>query len=147
MSTKNIALVHRWFDEVWSQGREGAIEELLAEDAVMHGLGEPEIAVSGPAAFKPFFTKLRATFPDLEIRVEQTVAEGDWVASRWTARMTHQGDHLGVPATGRLIVVTGMSFGRFRDGQLVEGYNNWDQLSLMQQIGSVPAPTVARLLR
>jgi hypothetical protein len=52
-----------------------------------------------------------------------------------------------VPATGRLIVVTGMSFGRFRDGQLVEGYNNWDQLSLMQQIGSAPAPTAARLLR
>jgi steroid delta-isomerase-like uncharacterized protein len=145
MSIENVALVHRWFDEVWSQGREGAIEELLAEDAVVHGLGEPGIDVRGPAAFKPFFARLRATFPDLQIRVEQTVAEGDWVASRWTARMTHQGEQLGVPASRQPVVVTGMSMGRFRDGQLVEGYNNWDQLSLMQQIGA--APGAARLLR
>jgi steroid delta-isomerase-like uncharacterized protein len=147
MSTEAVALVHRWFDEVWNQGRESAIDELLAADAVVHGLGEPGVAVRGPAAFKPFFAKLRATFPDLTIRVEQTVAEGDWVASRWTAQMTHRGDALGVPATGQQVTVAGMSLGRWRDGQLVEGYNVWDQLSLMQQIGALPAPAAARLLR
>src|SRR5919206_2403869 len=99
MSTENVALVHRWFEEVWNKGRDTAIDEMLAGDAIVHGLGEPGVETRGPAAFKPFFARIRGAFPDIQITVEQTVAEGDWVASRWTARMTHRGDDLGVPAT------------------------------------------------
>jgi steroid delta-isomerase-like uncharacterized protein len=133
MAAKNVELVHRWFAEVWTKGRESAIDEMLASDAVVHGLGEPGKDVRGPAAFKPFFTMFQAAFTDIEITVDQTIAEGEWVASRWTARMTHRGDQLGVPATGRRVEVTGMSMGRFQEGQMVEGWNNWDQMALMEQ--------------
>jgi steroid delta-isomerase-like uncharacterized protein len=138
MSAENIELVHRWFAEVWTKGRESAIDEMLASDAVIHGLGEPGVEARGPSAFKPFFAKLQAAFGDMQFTVEQTIAEGDWVASRWTARMTHRGDQLGVPATGRRVEVTGMSMGCFRDGKMVEGWNNWDQMALMEQLQAVP---------
>ena len=62
--------------------------------------------------------------------------EGDLIASRWTATMTHQGDDLGVPASGRQVTVHGMSMARLKDGRMVEGWNNWDTLEMMQQIGA-----------
>lgn len=138
MAASNVELVHRWFAEVWTKGRESAIEEMLAGDAVVHGLGEPGKDVRGPAAFKPFFAMFQGAFTEIEITVEQTIAEGDWVASRWTARMTHRGDQLGVPATGRRVEVTGMSMGRYRGGKMVEGWNNWDQKALLEQIEATP---------
>jgi steroid delta-isomerase-like uncharacterized protein len=138
MSARNVELVHRWFAEVWTKGRESAIDEMLASDAIVHGLGEPGRDVQGPAAFKPFFTKLQGAFNDIQITVEQTIAEGEWVASRWVARMTHRGDQLGVPATGRRVEVSGMSMGRFRGDKMVEGWNNWDQMALMEQIQAAP---------
>jgi steroid delta-isomerase-like uncharacterized protein len=138
MATENVELVHRWFAEVWTKGRESAIDEMLAPDAVIHGLGEPGVDARGPAAFKPFFAKLQAAFGDMQFTVEQTIADGEWVASRWTARMTHRGDQLGVRATGRRVEVTGMSMGRFREGKMIEGWNNWDQLALMEQIQATP---------
>lgn len=133
MAVKNEDLVRRWFSEVWNQGRESAVDDLLAGDAVVHGLGEPDVAVRGPAGFKPFLSKFQSAFTDIQITVDQTIAEGDWVASRWSARMTHRGDQLGVPATGERIQVTGMSMGRFQGGKMVEAWNSWDQLALMEQ--------------
>ena len=144
MSIESDTFVHRWFKEVWNAGRVSAIDEMLAEDAVTHGLGEPGVDIRGPAAFKPFVARLRGAFPDIEVTVEQTIAEGDWIASRWNASMTHRGGDLGVPASGRRVTVTGMSMARIRDGKMVEGWNNWDTLSLMQQIGAISSP--ARVL-
>ena len=141
MSVENVAVVRSWFEEVWNKGRVDAIDEMLAADAIVHGLGEPGVDVQGADAFKAFFAKLRDAFPDVVFTVDQTIAEGDWVASRWTARATHRGDTLGMPATGRRISVTGMSMARIRDGQLVESWNNWDIMGLMQQLGT-PARSV-----
>ena len=62
------------------------------------------------------------------------------IASRWTATMLHTGDGLGVPATGRPVTVTGMSMARLRNGRMVEGWNNWDTMELMQQIAPQRAP-------
>jgi len=77
------------------------------------------------------------------LTIDDTITEGDKVAARWTARMTHRGDHLGIPATNRQVVITGMSIVRVRDGQIVEGWNNWDIMSLMQQLGADrPAATL-----
>ena len=134
MATERVAFVTTWFDEVWKKGRLSAIDELLSEDATMHGLGEAGADVTGPEAFKPFVERLRGAFPDIEVKIEQTIEEGDLIASRWVATMTHQGDHLGVPASGKKVSVTGMSIARIRDGKMVEGWNNWDMLSLMQQV-------------
>lgn len=140
MSTNNSELICRWFEEVWNKGRAEAVDEMFAADGIAHGLGEADIDVRGPAAFKPFFEKLRGAFPDFQLTIEDTISEGDKVAARWTARMTHGGDHLGLPATGRPVVVSGMSIIRIRDGQIVEGWNNWDMMSMMQQIGAERPP-------
>ena len=141
MSKENVALIHRWFEEVWNKGRADAIEEMFAADGVAYGLGEAGIDVHGPATFKPFFERLCGAFPELKITIEDALAEGDKVAARWSARMIHRGDHLGIAATGRKVAVTGMSIVRIRDGKIVEAWNNWDMLGLMQQIGAIAPPT------
>ena len=143
MSNENVALIHRWFEEVWNKGRAEAIDEMFAVDGIARGLGEAGVDVVGPAGYKPFFEKLRGAFPEFELTIEDTVADADKVAARWTARMTHKGDQLGIPATGRQAVVTGMSIVRIKDGQIIEAWNNWDILALMQQIGAMqPAATL-----
>ncbi len=143
MSTENAALMRRWFDEVWNKGRAEAIDEMFAADGIAYGLGEAGVDVCGPVAFKPFVERMRGAFPNFELTIDDTITEGDKGAARWTARMTHRGDHLGLPATGKQVVITGMSIIRVRDGQIVEGWNNWDISGLMQQLGADrPAATL-----
>ena len=138
MPSRNVELVYRWFDEIWANGRLDAIDELLSPDAVIHGLGEPGREAGGHAPFKDFVSRFQSSFSDIRVTVDQTVEEGDMVASRWTARMTHNGDGLGIPPTNRKVQVSGMSMGRFRDGRMIEGWNNWDQMGLMTQIQAQP---------
>jgi steroid delta-isomerase-like uncharacterized protein len=140
MSTESVTFVKTWFEEVWNKGRLSAIDEMLADGAVMHGLGEAGSDVSGPAGFKPFVERLRGAFSDIDVNVEETIEQGDLIASRWVATMRHTGDDLGVAATGRDVTVTGMSIARLQDGKMVEGWNNWDMLSLMQQIEAFRTP-------
>ncbi|HEX8845046.1 MAG TPA: ester cyclase [Pyrinomonadaceae bacterium] len=137
MSKENVALIHRWFEEVWNKGRAEAIDEMFAEDGIAHGLGSEGETLQGPAGFRPFFENFRGAFPDIRVTIEDTVAEGDKLAARWVGRMTHRGDHLGVPASGQAAEITGMCIVRIRDGQIVEAWNNFDMMGLMQQIGAI----------
>ena len=138
MSTEHKALVRRWFDEVWCQGRAEVIDELLASDAVVHGLGSD---LRGPAGFKTFYSAYREAFPKITIQVEDIVAEGDMVAARWSGTGTHQGNGLGFAATGRQVRFDGMVFVRVERGKLVEGWNNFDQLGMLQQLGVINLPS------
>jgi predicted ester cyclase len=140
MSTDSVRFVKTWFEEVWNKGPLSAIDEMLADGAVMHGLGEAGADASGPAGFKPFVERLRGAFSDIDINADETIEQGDLIASRWVATMRHTGDDLGVAATGRNVTVTGMSIARLQDGKMVEGWNNWDMLSLMQQIEAFRTP-------
>lgn len=137
MSTENKALVRRWFEEVWNKGRAAAIDEMLASETVVHGLGTD---LHGPAGFKPFHTAYRNAFPDVRIQIDDIVAEGDTVAARWSGTGTHRGDGLGFKATGRHVHFAGMLFVRVERGELVEGWNNFDQLGMLQQLGVVNLP-------
>jgi predicted ester cyclase len=89
--------------------------------------------------FKQFARGLRSAFPDINVTINDTLAQGDQVVARWSATMTHTGPFLGMAATGRKATVTGMSIQRIVDGKIVEGWDNWDQLGLLVQIGAVPA--------
>ena len=130
MASQNVQLVHRWFDEIWTKGDLKAIDELLSPDAKIHGLGETDRGTESHQSFKDFVLGFRAAFSDIRIVVEQTVEEGDMVASRWVATMK-SGD-------AREGKVTGMSMGRFRDGRMVEGWNNWDEAGLTAQLQTAP---------
>ena len=76
----------------------------------------------------------------MKIQIEDILAEGDTVATRWAGTGTHQGDGLGFPATGRPVQFKGMTFVRVENGKLVEGWNSFDQLGMLQQLGVVNPP-------
>jgi steroid delta-isomerase-like uncharacterized protein len=135
MSEANKMLARRWFDEVWNKGRAGAIAEMMDPEGLVWGLPDPNSALKGPAGFQPFFEQFRGAFPNIQIKVDDVISEDDKAAIRWTATMTHRGDHLGFKATNKDAVVTGMSFVRIRNGKIVEGWNSWDSGGLMQQLG------------
>jgi len=136
MSKEGRALIHRWFEEVWNKGREDAIDEMFAADGVAHGLADGhDQKLRGPDGFKPFFRKFREAFPDLQVVVEDSITEGDLVAARCTVRGNHTGNSLGVAATNKPVEFTGMTIARVRDGKIVEAWNNFDFMSLYQQIG------------
>ena len=82
----------------------------------------------------------RNAFPDLTVRIDDLVAEGDIVAARWSGTGTHRGGGMGFAATGRGIQFSGMVFVRVQNGRLVEGWNNFDQLGMLQQLGAVTLP-------
>ena len=138
MSAENKTLVRRWFDEVWNKGRAAAIDELLAGNAVVHGLGAADL--HGPAGFRPFHAAYVSSFPDLTIQIDDLVAEGDIVAVRWSCTGTHRGDGLGFAATGKHARFSGMTFVRVAGGKLIEGWNSFDQLGMLQQLGVAEVP-------
>jgi len=129
------ALIRRWFDEVWNRGMETTIDELFPATSVMWGVGRPERASHGPAEFKAFYRALRTACPDTQIHLEQVVQEGDTAFARWTATMTHTGEGLGIPPTNKKLTLTGMSACKARDGIIVEGWNNWDQVGMARELG------------
>src|SRR5256885_6462582 len=99
MAQSDVAVLRRWFEEVWNEDREGLMEELAVPNVVFHGVGGPNQVMHGLDAFKPFYRNIRAAFPDIRITVEEAIGERDIVALRWSAQMTHSGDALGFAAT------------------------------------------------
>jgi steroid delta-isomerase-like uncharacterized protein len=135
--SENKVLVRRWFDEVWNHGREELIEQMRAPDAVATGLGEGNQQSRGTGPFKDFYAKLRGTFPDLHVSVEDLIAEGDKVCVRLSVEGTHLGDAL-APATGRKVKFGAIVIARIADGRIAEAWNNLDQLGMLRQIGALP---------
>jgi steroid delta-isomerase-like uncharacterized protein len=132
----NAPLIRRWFEEVWNQERETTIDELCAKDAVGHGQTHDGSDIVGPDTFKEFWRRFRTAFSSIHIEIHQTIEQGDLAMARWSLTMTHTAPFLGIPATGKKITTTGMSVQRFVDGRIVEAWDNWDQLSVMTQLGA-----------
>jgi len=128
-------LQHIWFDEIWNQGREERIDDLLQPDVIGHGLiDENGVDVKGVEGFKAFYKSFRAAFPDIHVEVKDTVSEGDQIVARCKVTATHSGDGFGMPATNRPVCFYGTCWVRVRDGKIAESWNNFDFLSLMQQL-------------
>ena len=130
----NKELVRRFFDEVWNRGDEAAIAAFIAADAVGN---DPDFG-TGRDAFRAQWRRWRTAFPDIHFAVEELVAEGDRVVTRWTLTGTHHGEFMGIPATGRLVSVAGMSLDLLANGQIVSGFDAWDALGLHRQLGALP---------
>jgi steroid delta-isomerase-like uncharacterized protein len=131
MTNANRDLAVRWFEEVWNKGRREAIAEMISPDAVVHD-GATE--TRGAEGFYPFFDMLHRVFSEMHIDIEKTIVEGDLVCVRWTSTMKHTGDAFGIAATGKALHTTGISMMRVEDGKLVEGWQNWDMLGVIEQI-------------
>ena len=142
---ENVELMRRWFKEVWNEGRTQTIYDLLAPDAVAIGELEDGSRLRGPAEFVPFVERIRGAFPDINVVVEDAFGAEDKVVVRWSATMTHRGDHLGMPATGERVRISGMTIARIGDRQIIEGWDNWDQLGMLKQIGVYRSPQATLL--
>ena len=133
----NTDLIRRWFEEVWNQGREATIDELCSKRAVGHGQTHDGTDIVGPEHFKQFWQAFRAGFSSIHVEILQTIEQGEMVMARWRLTANHAGLFMGMPASGRRITTTGMSMQRFVDGQIVEAWDNWDQLGAFTQLGAV----------
>ncbi len=135
---ENKAVVRREIEEIFDhRGNLDAAEEIYAPDYVGH---EPTTGdIRGIEGAKQFAADYRKAFPDVETTIEDQIAEGDKVVTRFRARGTHQGDTEDFgPATGNRIEVTGISIAQLADGKIVEDWTNYDALGLLQQLGLVP---------
>jgi len=138
MPAANKVLVHRWFEEVWNKKREAAIHEMLREDALVYGLAEkPNEAIRGPEGFLPFWRKFISAIPDVSVALQSVLVEGDKVAVRCSVTGTYSGKGFGLEATNARISFTGMAILQVKDGKFSEGWNNFDFLSLYQQLGLI----------
>jgi steroid delta-isomerase-like uncharacterized protein len=135
MSEENKALARRWA-EILNQGNFDLVEEIYAPDFVDHDPTMPE-DVRGPEGAREVYSMYRSAFPDAEVTIEDQVAEGDTVATRWTGRGTHQGDLMGVPPSGNRVEVMGVTISCIEGGKIVEEWDIYDALGMMQAIGAV----------
>jgi steroid delta-isomerase-like uncharacterized protein len=136
---KNKALVRSVFEEGWNAGNLDLFDETDAPDYVLHDPSVPE-DVRGVQGVKRFASMYLRAFPDLRFTVEDQVAEGEKVATRWTSSATHLGELMGIPPTGNRTGVSGITISRVSEGRLAEDWNIWDTLGLMRQLGVAPDP-------
>lgn len=137
MSTnENKQKLRRILEEFHSEGKLHLADEIVSPDYIAHGIpGQPP----GPEGLKQGSAWLHAAFPDLRFMVEDQIAEGEKVVTRWTLRGTHRGEFLGIAPTGKLVTITGVSIWRFADGKGVEAWVEMDWLGLLQQLGVFPS--------
>jgi steroid delta-isomerase-like uncharacterized protein len=134
----NKEIIRRLAEEPW-RGNLDVIDEHVADDYVGHDPSQPE-PLRGPAGVKQFVEAYRTAFRDVRITVEEQLAEGDTVATRWTGRGTHEGELMGIAPTGKEATVTGITISRLRNDKVVEEWTNWDTLGMLVQLGAVPEP-------
>ena len=135
MATGNKEIVRRALEDSWQDP--GVFDELISSDYIGYDPALPE-PIRGPQGAKDNFKQYSDAFEGAQITVKDQIAEGDAVATRWEGRGRHTGELMGVPPTGKEIVVEGLNLTRLRDGKIVEEWSNWDTLGMLQQLGAVP---------
>lgn len=139
---QNKALFRRMVEEIFNRGNLDLVDEVFAPDFVEHEELPPGIP-SGREGVKQMTSMLRGAFPDFKATIEDMLAEGDRVVIRMTWTGNHQGDFMGIPATGRRVSFGVIDIVRFAGGKFAEHWGLMDQAGLMQQLGAVPEPGMA----
>jgi steroid delta-isomerase-like uncharacterized protein len=137
MSEHNKTIVRRVVTELWNNGNVSVADELFAPNYEHHDASTPDFG-RGPDSEKKRASLYRNAFPDLQLIIEDLIAEGETVMTRWSCRGTHKGDLNGIAPTGKQVNISGVTVVRLTNGKMAEGYVNWDALGLMQQLGVVP---------
>lgn len=119
-------LLQQWYEEVWNKANTAFIDEMMHEDVIIHGL-DPSGTTKGIDNFKTFYKNFRESFPTVNIKVRTLVSDTEFAAI-----------HCSVTAKtskGREVAFNGLCIARYKDGKLVEGWNNFDFLKMYQQLG------------
>jgi predicted ester cyclase len=141
MSTEsNKAVARRFLEEVFGQGKMSVADEIVAPDHVDRGPGVLPGLPPGPEGSKMVVTVYRNAFPDIQFTIDEQIAEGDKVVTRWTGYGTHKGELAGIPPTGKSATVTGIGIDRIVNGKIVESWGTFDQFGMLQQLGVIPKP-------
>jgi steroid delta-isomerase-like uncharacterized protein len=135
LQEQNKAIATRAFEEILSQGHFELAEQLYAKDFINHGIHSNAGLEQDQAALKGW----HQAFPDVVVTAEKVMAEGDLVTVYWIARGTNTGTGNGLPATGKKAELAGITIWRIVDGKIKEEWSAFDQLSMMQQLGLLPA--------
>jgi steroid delta-isomerase-like uncharacterized protein len=136
---ENKAAIQRMYAEAFNKGNLAVLDECQGPQFAYHGAGGREY--KGSEAFGQYIRALRAAFPDISLTLKNVIAAGDYVAHRFTLTGTHKGDLQGptvIPATGKSVVATGTTWSRFEGGKEVEAWQDFDMLTMFQQLGVVP---------
>lgn len=142
MPDQNKQLDRRAIEEVWNRGNYDVVDELVADDFVGHS-ATPDQEIHGPEGVKQFYMALRMAFPDIHFTIEDQIAEGDKVVTRWRAQATHLGEFQGIPPTGNQGMITGITIDRIAGDKLVECWTEIDELGLLRHLGVMPSPEQA----
>jgi steroid delta-isomerase-like uncharacterized protein len=138
---RNVAVVRRTFDEIINQEDKAVIDEVYAADLIVH---DPFTGVNhGVDAMRSLLSLFDAAFPHHRVTIEAIVSQGDLVSVLHTHTATHTGAFLGMPPTGKTVVVNGVELFRLRDGKIVEFWRKDDDVSLLMQLGMLPMPQIA----
>ena len=143
LTETNKALSRRFLEEVFNKGKLNVLDEIIAKDHVSTGPGTLPGLPTGPEGQKQLVTVYRNAYPDVHFTIDEQIAEGDKVVTRWTGRGTHKGELFGIPATGKSSTVTGIAVDRIANGKIAESWGIFDQFGMMQQLGVIPTPEVA----
>jgi len=136
--SEGSGLIRRFYDEVIAGGQLNLIDELATEGIIDHEEGLPG-QPSGREGVKFFVNAFRTGFPDISAKVvEPTLADGDLEAGRVVLTGTHEGEFMGVPATGKTVEFESLDIIRLEDGKVAEHWGVTDAATLMQQIGAIP---------
>lgn len=138
MSEANKALLRRFYEEVFTKGNLDVIDEISEPNFIDHNPAPGQ--EPGIQGIKKSLMEYRAAFPDLQITVEDMIAEGDKVVARITATGTHKGEFAGIPATGKRASISVIDIVRVANGKAVERWGIEDNMGLMQQLGVIPSP-------
>jgi steroid delta-isomerase-like uncharacterized protein len=136
LAARNDALIRRYFDEVWNNGRLDTLDEILAPGYLNHTPSIPN-PLPGPAGLKPIVAAIRSAFPDLHYSIEDVIATESRVVARVVMTGTHEGELFGLPATRKAVRVNQINIERVAEGRIVEHWRVTDELALMRQLGAV----------
>jgi steroid delta-isomerase-like uncharacterized protein len=134
---QNAAIARRWFTEVWRDGGESTIDELLAPGIVGWMEGREIRSVD---AFKQVRREMLTAIPDLVVTVDDVIEDGDKVAVRWRLTGTHRGDGLGIPPTDMAISARGITWAEMKNGQVVRAWDSWNLGALLNDLAAAGHP-------
>jgi len=138
MSEENKAISKKVYEEVWVKGNLDVVDELFADDYVNHN--QPPNLPRGKEGFKRMSRMYQSAFPNMKMVVEDLLADGDRVITRWVSTGKHAGEFNGIPATGKDVRVTGISIDRIAEGKVAESWGEFDLAGLLMQLGVAPPP-------
>ena len=133
---ENKDLARRSWEMLVNQQNLDAIDELYTPNFVWH---EPDEDIQGPEEARQFLGMYLSAFPDMRVSVEDEIAEGDKVVTRWTIRGTHRGELMGMSPTDEQVEIKGSTIHRIEGGKIAEEWERYDNLSVMQQLGAISA--------